>query len=816
MEMLWRDLRHAFRVLRKSPAVTGVAILSLGLGVGANTAIFTLMSTLMFRTLPIEDPEKLVRMSAFLPEKPDQELAISLATYLQLRRDQRVFSDVFAWMGGGVANLETNGMKSMGSVATVSGEYFSTLGVVPLMGRLITPEDVSLESGSSARVAVLEYRFWKERYGSDPHIVGKSVSVEGVPLTIVGVTREGFSGLVLEAAADITVPIGYSGKTIFRDRKWSGFLVYSRLKPAVSLETAKAQLGTIWPGILGAAIPEDYTGAAREAFLSRRISLKSAATGTSFLRERYSQPLSILMAMVALLLLVACVNLANLMLARAAGRHHEFGVRVALGASRAQLIRQMLAESAVLSGAGAVLGLAFAYWSSPVLIHAMWAGLVPLAVDAKPDLRVFAFTLAITGITMVLVGLAPMPNVFRADVKGAIQQQARSVHGGRSRFGRLLVSAQVALSLVLMIGATLFVRSLQNLMTLDPGYQREGILVVQLFPSSGSEMQTMPDRVAYYRALSDRISQIPGVQIISYSNNGPVRNYEYKQPVSVASERPITEAIGELSGPDFFRLMGMRLIAGREFSWRDNEAAPRVAILSKSAARQLFPAGDAIGRRIDFGDQKELQVIGIVNSASLWSPRSHQPMAVYTAFLQAPAYYSPLLDIRVAGNPARVGGEVRRAVDSISRHYALRVETLEQRLKAALSVDRLIAGLASFFGGLALVLAAVGLYGLMSYSVIRRTSEIGVRMALGAERQAVLRLVLRETLSMVLAGIAVGIPAALLVSRFISGMIFGLSATDPLSIAIASLILMAVAGLAGFFPANRASRIDPMTALRSE
>lgn len=816
MEMLWRDLKHAFRVLWKSPAVTGVAILSLGLGVGANTAIFSLMSTLMFRTLPIEDPKNLVRMSAFLPEKPDQELAVSLATYLQLRRDQRVFSDVFAWMGGGVANVEANGVKSMGSIATVSGEYFSTLGVTPLMGRFLTPEDVALESGSSARVAVLEYRFWKERYGSDPQIVGKSVSVEGVPLTIVGVTREGFAGLVLEAAADITVPIGYSGKTIFRDKKRSGFLVYGRLKPTVSSETAKAQLETIWPGILGAAIPEDYTGTEREGFLSRRISLKSAATGTSFLRERYSQPLSILMAMVALLLLVACVNLANLMLARAAGRRHEFGVRVALGASRAQLIRQMLAESAVLSGAGAVLGLAFAYWSSPALIHIMWAGLVPLAVDAKPDLRVFAFTLAIAGITMVLVGLAPMPNVLRTDVKGAIQGHTRSVHGGRSRFGRLLVSAQVALSLVLVIGATLFVRSLQNLMTLDPGYRRDGILVVQLFPSAGSEMQKMPDRVAYYRALSERIAQIPGVQTISYSNNGPIRNYEYKQPVSVASARPLAEAIGELSGPDFFHLMGMRLIAGREFSWSDDEAAPRVAILSESAARQLFPAGDAIGHRIDFGDQKGLQVIGIVNSASLWAPRSRQPMAVYTAFLQAPAYYSPLLDVRVAGDPARVGGDVRRAIDSMSRHYALRIETLEQRLKAALSVDRLIAGLASFFGGLALVLAAVGLYGLMSYSVVRRTSEIGVRMALGAERQAVVRLVLRETLSMVLAGIAVGVPAALLVSRFISGMIFGLSATDPLSIAVASLILMLVAGLAGFFPANRASRIDPMTALRSE
>lgn len=816
MEMLWRDLRHAFRVLRKSPAVTGVAILSLGLGVGANTAIFTLMSTLMLRPLPIQDPEKLVRMSGFLPEKPDQELAVSLAAYLQLRRDQRVFSDVFAWMGGGVANVEANGVKSMASLATVSGEYFSTLGVSPLIGRLLTPEDVALESGSSARVAVLEYRFWKERYGGDPQIVGKTVVVEGVPLTIVGVTREGFTGLVLEAAADVTVPIGYSGKTIFRDKKYGGFLLYGRLKPRVGLETAKAQLETIWPGVLAAAIPDDFTGTQRESFFSRRISLKSAATGTSFLRERYSRPLSILMAMVALLLLVACVNLANLMLARAAGRRHEFGVRAALGASRTQLSRQMLAESAVLSGAGAILGLAFAYWSSPALIQIMWAGLVPLAVDATPDLRVFAFTLAVAAITMMLVGLAPISNVLRADVQDAISGHARSVHGGRNRLGRLLVSTQVALSLVLVIGATLFVRSLQNLMTLDSGYRREGVLVVQLFPSSGSEMQTMPDRVAYYRALSDRIAQIPGIQAVSYSNNGPVRNYEYKQPVSVASARPVAEAIGELAGPDFFRLMGMRLITGREFSWSDDEAAPRVAILSESAARQLFPAGDSIGRRIDFGDQKGLQVIGVVNSASLWAPRTRQPMAVYTAFLQAPAYYSPMLDLRVAGDPARVGGEVRRAVDSMSRQYALRIETLEQRLKGALSVDRLIAGLASFFGELALVLAAVGLYGLMSYSVVRRTSEIGVRMALGAERQTVLRLVLRETFSMVLAGIAVGIPAALLVSQFVSGMIFGLSTMDPLSIAIASLILMLVAGLAGFFPANRASRIDPMKALRSE
>jgi predicted permease len=713
--------------------------------------------------------------------------------------------------------MEANGVKYIASISAVSGEYFPTLGIQPQLGRWISQGDVGLDSSSSAAVAVIDYGCWQRRYHGDPAVLGKTIRVEGHPLTIIGVTPESFSGLIIDAASDVIVPIGYDGTTGYRNRNSLGLRASARLKPGVTLDQARAQVEALWPATLEASLPEGYSGAQRKAFLSRRIVVASGATGTSFLRRQHTRPLFVLMGMVGLLLLIACANLANLMLARAAGRRQEFGIRIALGAGKWRIVRQMLTESLMLSAAGAALGLLMAGWASRLLLNTMWNGFTPLVLDASPDLRVLAFTALASLATALLFGVAPAWKVVRADPASALQHNARTVRGGSLTLGSVLISAQVALSLVLVIGAVLFVRSLQNLRSADVGFRRDGLTLFELFPTGG-EMQPMPHRVAYYQELAERLRGIPGVESVSYSHMGPVLSYEYTEPASVpSSEAPPVQAVLEAVGPGFFHLAGMRLMAGREFTWRDNETAQAAAIVSESLARRLFPSASPIGRRIDFGNRKNMEIVGVVNSASLWLPQSREPMAVYCALMQQPAYdSSSSIDIRTTGDPGPVLRAARTLIESAGRHLVLRAETVDQRAASFLNTDRMIAMLSSFFGGLALLLASVGLYGLMSYSVARRTAEIGLRMALGAQPGSVLVLILEEVIWMLLAGMAVGIPAALAASHLISSMIYGVAGNDPLTILVSCSILLAVAALAAYVPARRASRLDPMTALRSE
>jgi predicted permease len=803
-------------MLRGSPITTSIAIVSLALGIGANTAIFSLMNAVILRPLPVANPAQLVKLSTATPASPEREESLSFAMIQQLRKDQRVFSSLFAWQGGGIENVEANGVKYVGSISTVSGEYFSTLGIQPLLGRSIAAADVNPDTGSPAAVAVIGYNCWQRRYHGDPSVIGKTVRVEGHPLTIIGVTPEGFSGLIIDAATDVIVLIGYDGATGYRNRKSLVMNATARLRPGVSLEQARAQVASLWPATLEASLPEGYAGAQRKAFLSRHIVVTSGATGTSFLRRQYTRPLYVLMGMVGLLLLIACVNLANLMVARAAGRRQEFGIRIALGAGKWRIVRQMLTESLMLAVAGAVLGLLIAGWASRLLLHTMWNGFVPSSLDASPDLRVLAFTMLAALVTGLLFGVAPAWKVIRADPANALQRSARTVHGGTLALGKVLISTQIALSLVLVIGALLFVRSLHNLSSADVGFRRDGLTLFQLFPTAG-EGKRMPDRVAYFQELAERLRGIPGVESVSYSHMGPVLSYEFMQPASVPSSDTLPlQAVFDAVGPEFFHLAGMRLVAGREFTWRDHETAQSVAIISESLARRLFPSGSPIGRTIDFGSRRNLEIVGVVNSASLWLPQSRQPMAVYCALMQQPSYNSSSIDIRTIGDPGPVISAARRVIESAGRHLVLRAETVDQRAASSLDTDRMIAMLSSFFGGLALLLASVGLYGLMSYSVARRTPEIGLRMALGALPAGILALILKEVTFLLLAGIAVGIPAALAGSHVVSSMIYGVTGNDLPTILLSCSILLAVAALAAYVPARRASRIDPMAALRSE
>jgi len=810
------DFRYAFRLLLKTPAVTLVAILSLALGIGANTAIFGVINALLLRSLPVAEPERLVSLGGIDPDHSDQPATMSLAMFNEVRARASVYSKVFVWSGGGVSNFEANGVKYAGSLDTVSGDYFAGLGVRPALGRMLTLEDAPLDGRPSAQVAVIGYGCWQHRYAGDPNVIGKMIRVDGRPLTIVGVAPENFAGLIVDIMADATVPIGFTGRELkYRENLW--YDVLARLKPGVSIGQARAQLGVLWPGILKATAPDSFQGLRRTSFFKLRSVVQPAARGNSYMRSRLEKPLEILMALVGAVLLIACVNLANLLLARAAARQNEFAVRAALGAARWPLIRMLLIEALLLSVTGAALGLLIARWTARYLLASFWTGLVPLFIDPSPDLRVLVFTAALAISTGVLFGIAPGWTMSRADPARALSQSSRTIAGHLGRFVNMLVSAQVALSLVLLLGATLFVRSVRNLETVDLGYRRDHVLMMQLFPQPGHEK--IPNRTEYYRELVTRISQIPGVKSASYSHLGPASRFEYKGHVSTGSGGTVANAIEERVGPGFFHMLGMDVLAGREFDWHDGEHSPRVAVISESLARALFGSGNPIGRTIDADTEPEhkgLTIAGVVNSASLWKLNSREPLAVYLPLMQEPTYNQSSLILRTAVAPQSIAPAAERTLESLGYHYSLLTRTLEQRTADTLVLERMIATLSSGFSALALALAAVGLYGVLSYAVTRRTPEIGVRMALGAKGAQVLRMIFGSVLRMVLMGIAIAVPVVWACGRLISGMLFGVSVADPGAIVISASILLCVAALAGFLPARRASRVDPMVALRGE
>ena len=802
------DLRYAVRLLLKTPAVTLVALLSLALGIGANTAIFGLVNALLLRSLPVHDPQTLVKIVALDPDHPEQSGELSLAMLHEIQERASAFSNVLAWLGGGMSNVEANGVRYPGSIDTVSGDYFAALGVRPELGRMLTRDDT--------QVAVISYGCWQHRYAGDSNVIGKIIRVDDRPLTIVGVAPEDFAGLIIDIAAEATVPIGFNGRELkYRENLW--YEVVARLKPGVSIEQARAQMRVLWPSILKTTAPDSFQGAQRTSFLKLRSDVQPAARGNSYLRGRLEKPLEILMALVGAVLLIACVNLANLLLARAATRQHEFAMRVALGAPRWQLIRMLLTEALLLSVTGAMLGLLLARWTARYLLTTFWTGYVPLSIDPSPDVRVLVFTALLSVFTGVLFGMVPAWRMSRSDPSGTLRQSSRTTGGHMGRFSSALVTTQIALSLVLLLGATLFVRSLRNLETVDLGYRRDHMLVMQLFPQAGRG--TIPNRTQYYRDLTTRLSAVPGVESVSYLHMGPGSRFEYVVPVSSGLGGAVANAVAEWAGPGVFHTMGMHVLAGREFDWRDDEHATRVAVISESLARVLFANQNPIGRIIDAGSEPEhegLTIVGVVNSASVWKFESREPLAVYLALMQESRYNQSSLVMRTISAPEATAHAAERTLESMGHQYSLRTRTLEQRTAELLASERMIALLASGFGALALVLAAVGLYGILSYAVTRRTPEIGVRMALGARRADVMRMIFGEVLRVVVIGIAIAIPVVFACGKLVAGMLFGVSVMDPAAILIAASTLGAVAAIAGFLPARRASRVDPMVALRCD
>ena len=815
MTSLWQNLRHTMRVLRKSPGFTAVAVLSLALGIGANTAIFSLLDALLLRDLPVRQPERLVELSVV---RRGDKIMFSFPMFREIARGQRVFSGLIGWSFGWMTNVEINGVLSQADVRSVTGNYYSELGATPLLGRLITPDDVKLGQPGTSPVAVLSYGFWQRRFGGASDVIGKGIGIEGQPFTIIGVSRKWFSGMTTGVAPDVTIPMK---STEERSQLW--VFITGRLKDGVSVAQARAQLQSFWPEVLRATASTETPGLRRRLFFSMGLDVAPAATGiNAALRSHFTRPLYVLMGIVGLILLVACMNLASLMLARAAARSHEMSVRVALGASRWALAQQVLTESLVLSVFGGLLGLAFAFWGSRLLVALMTEGyLTPVVLDLSPDWRVLSLTASVAILTGVFFGLAPALRCSRQDPASVLQQTARSLAGSTGRLGKALIVAQVALSLVLLLGAGLLVRSFQRLCAVDPGL-RESVLEVSLYPKPGGYQNL--DVNKYHRQLLDRISSLPGVDSVGFSDVSVGDAQRGKDTVSTmsadSSADPNLMANGAMVSPGFFQTLGVSLVRGRDFDWTDDEQHPRVAIVSNRLAERLFPSGDALGQRLRFGFMPELQdleIVGIAGNARIFDLRDAAALAVYLPYLQHPKSSAQGdLFVRTRRTPEALASTVGHQIESLGREYPLRTKTVKQKISQALVEERVTALLASFFAALALLLASVGQYGLMSYAVTRRTCEIGIRVTLGAQPLTVLWVVLREALALALLGIALGIPCALASSRLIASMLFGLSPHDLPTVATVSLLLFIVALFAGYWPARRASRIDPMVAVRLE
>jgi len=825
---LWQSLRYTFRVLAKNPSFTVVAILSLALGIGANTAIFTLINALLLRNLPVRQPDRLAEVSLI---RLDSKVPFSYPMFRELERGQRVFTGLigvdlgYQWHAGKMLNVEVNGVLSQNHLLWVTGNFYSELGVAPYLGRLFTPGDADPGNGTVSEGAVISYEFWQRRLGGAPDVVGKQIRVEGHPFTIMGVTRKWFTGLTRGEPPEITLPI--TAAPLIEDGTFSlerggayWLFVIGRLKDGVSIEQARAQLQSFWPGVLRATA-DTRQGSRLQTYLSMRLDVSSAAVGVAEdLRSQFMRPLSVLTGLAGLTLLVACVNLANLMLARAAARSHEMSTRVVFGASPWSLVRQVLTESLALSVSGALLGLAFAYWACRVLLLLITRGnSVLVSLDVSPDLRVLSFTVSLAVFTGILFGIVPAWRCSRVDPAAMLQQSTHSLAGVTGKLSKMLVSSQVALSLVLLSGAGLLAKSLERLRSSDLGFQMDNVLEVILYPRPEGYQKL--DLNSYHMQLLERVSSVPGVLSVGYSNNSIVGGREagWQDDVSPESGDPAitvkVRAYGTMVSPGFFRTLGIPLVRGRDFNQTDDGRHPHVAIVSSSLAERLFPDGDAIGKRIRIVANRNIEIVGVAGNARIFDLRDLATPAIFLSYLQTPPAWGGLI-VHTKEPPERLAKTVGHEIESLGREYPFWTGTIAQVMSQQLAKERATAVLSGFYAALSLLLASIGLYGLMSYTVTRRTREIGIRVAVGAQRQNVLWLVLKETLALALFGIAIGIPSALVATRLIASMLFGLSPSDPPTIAAVSLLLLLVALFAGYLPARRASAIDPIVALRTE
>jgi len=907
LETLGQDLRYALRMMRKSPGFTAVALLSMAFGVGTNCAIFSVVDALLLKPLPVAGTERLVVLER--SRHGDPLLLFSYPAWRLLQQAPQsagvmAMTVDFPAVVRPLAPQATPGATVLASRAgealetataqLVSGNFFAALGVGTAVGRSFTAEEDAVPGGHP--LAVISYGYWQRRFGRDPTVVGRALLVNGVPVTVIGVVRRGFHSAIADVAPDLFLPVtlrdvvkyegniesdgpDLPGLSIFEQVHDHWLLLLARRRPGVSVERASAALNVLFQRDKAARLVTNTKDAERDRrqLMDERVLLAPAARGLSHLRGSLTQPLLILMAVSALVLVIACANLANLLLARADRRRKEMALRLGIGAGRGRLLRQLLTESLLLAGLGGALGIGGAGWGSRLLLGLASSGAKPIPLDVGLDWRLLVFALGVALATGIGFGLAPALQATRVDLAANLKEGAGAM-GGRTaaggggaagaggRLGRVLVAAQIGLSLVLLIGAGLLVRSLRNLMEVDPGVARTSLVLVTINPHLlGYDDNRL---TALFPRLVERLEAVPGVRSASLSNLRLLSGSNWEENVVLPGYTPRpdedTDAQLRVVTPRYFETVGLPLLAGRAFRPADRQGAPKVAIVDEAMGRRFWPRGattgsdaaaaaraaaaatastastaataaaggaaawdpaSVLGQRFGFGppgNSRDFEIVGVARNVRSISLGDAPPPTAYLPVAQRPGAVMRDLEVRLAGGPegplqAGVIADLRRAIAEVAPSLPIfSVVTMGEQMERSLARERAVARLTGFFGALALLLAAIGLYGVMSYSVARRTNEIGLRMALGAPRSQVLGLVMRDTARLVAAGVAAGLVAAVATTRLAASQLFGLGAFDPPTVVTATLAMVAVALAAGFLPARRAADTDPMVALRHE
>ncbi|HEY6291536.1 MAG TPA: ABC transporter permease [Terriglobia bacterium] len=843
MATLVTDLRYGLRMLAKNPGFTAVAVLTLALGIGANTAVFTLVNTLMLRSLPIEKPQQLYFFgednsgSSYDGPFPTGSLnEFSYHIYKELReRNTAFFEDLAAFSSTQVvlrvAGVKTGDLPRRVEGALVTGNYFRLLGVNAVLGRTLVPED-DREDDPRA-VAVVSYHYWVQNLGRDPNAVGNALEIDRIPFTVVGVAPPEFFGVKLTTdPPNFWIPLGWQPQAKAEpsrlknlDTYWLD--VFGRLRPGVNPRQAQATITGQVQQMMTARAGSQLNPEEKQRIQQAYVQFIPGARGLSSLRERFSERLQVLSLLVVLVLVIACLNAANLLLARAASRQREIAVRLAVGAGRGRLTRQLLTESVLLAGLGGLAGLVLAFWGTALLSNLVFGGSATLPFSLSPDARVLGFTLLVSLLTGIAFGLAPALRSARVDLNSSLKEGGRSAGTAAPRIGRLasgklLVSAQVMVSLGLLVVAGLFVRSLRNLMHQNLGFSPEHVLVCRLdIAAAGYKPDQLP---AFYERLLGRVRALPGVRSAAVASRSVLGHSIHTSNISIQGvpSNPNGEIDTErkTASDAYFETDGMVLLAGRAITRDDTRDSPPVAVVDQTFAERYFAHQNPLGRHFSFGSPFSppgMEIVGVVADAKYDSLSDTKAPPMTFVPVAQDGGYADDLELRVAGDPKGAGQDVRRAVADIDRNIMVTsVHPLRELVDESAHDSRLIAQLSSFFGVLALLLAAIGLYGVMAHSVLRRTGEIGVRMALGARRADILGLVLRESLLVVAIGVVLGLPASLSLGRLVSTQLFDLSPNDPATFTIATLLLLLAAALAGYIPAQRAAKVDPMVALRYE